>query len=57
MTSQIAGQLEGILHIPDERQDGQLRDPLFPLREVQDRRIIGTGHRLLDVKHIMATLT
>ena len=24
--------LEGILHIPDERQDGQLRDPEHPLR-------------------------
>ena len=35
MTSQLAGQLEGILHIPDERQDGQLRDPLFPLRPVR----------------------
>ena len=35
MTSQLAGQLEGILHIPDERQDGQLRDPLHPLRPVR----------------------
>src|ERR1700722_10097586 len=24
--------VEGILHIADERQDGQLRDPLHPLR-------------------------
>src|SRR5262245_54962669 len=27
--------LEGILHIPDERQDGQLRDPLAPLRPLR----------------------
>ncbi len=27
--------LEGILHIPDERQDGQLRDPLHPLRALR----------------------
>ena len=40
MTSQIAGQLEGILHIPDERQDGQLRDPLFPLRPVRGGIIV-----------------
>jgi hypothetical protein len=36
---------------------GRDDDPLFPLREIQDRRIIGAGHRLLDGKHIMATLT
>jgi transcription termination factor Rho len=35
MTSQLATQLEGILHIPDERSDGQLRDPLQPLRPVR----------------------
>ena len=35
MTSQLVGQLEGILHIPDERQDGQLRDPLQFLRPVR----------------------
>src|SRR5438309_107592 len=29
------GLLEGLLHIPDERQDGQLRDPAFPLRPVR----------------------
>jgi transcription termination factor Rho len=29
------GLLEGLLHIPDERQDGQLRDPGFPLRPVR----------------------
>ena len=27
--------LEGILHIPDERRDGQLRDPDFPLRPLR----------------------
>jgi transcription termination factor Rho len=27
--------LEGILHIPDERQDGQLRDPEHPLRPLR----------------------
>jgi transcription termination factor Rho len=27
--------LEGILHIPDDRQDGQLRDPLHPLRALR----------------------
>ncbi len=27
--------VEGILHIPDERHDGQLRDPLHPLRPVR----------------------
>jgi len=29
------GTLEGILHIADERQDGQLRDPLHPLRPLR----------------------
>ncbi len=29
------GQLEGILHIPDERKDGQLRDPAHPLRPLK----------------------
>ncbi|HEY8668030.1 MAG TPA: transcription termination factor Rho [Tepidisphaeraceae bacterium] len=29
------GQLEGILSIPDERRDGQLRDPLHPLRPLR----------------------
>ena len=29
------GTLEGILHIPDERQDGQLRDPQQPLRPLR----------------------
>jgi transcription termination factor Rho len=29
------GILEGILHIADERQDGQLRDPAHPLRPVR----------------------
>jgi transcription termination factor Rho len=29
------GLLEGLLHIPDERQDGQLRDPAAPLRPVK----------------------
>jgi transcription termination factor Rho len=27
--------IEGILHIPDERQDGQLRDPAAPLRPLK----------------------
>src|SRR5580704_17920548 len=27
--------LEGILHIPDERHDGQLRDPAHPLRPLR----------------------
>jgi transcription termination factor Rho len=31
----IQGQLEGILHIADERKDGQLRDPLHPLRPLK----------------------
>src|SRR4051794_22026727 len=35
MTSQLAGQLEGILQFADERQDGQLRDPLHPLRPLR----------------------
>jgi transcription termination factor Rho len=34
------GQLEGILHIPDERQDGQLRDPMFPLRPLRGGNIV-----------------
>jgi transcription termination factor Rho len=36
--------LEGILHIPDPRQDGQLRDPVHPLRPLRQgivpRRLI-----------------
>ena len=35
MTSQLADSIEGILHITDERQDGQLRDPAQPLRPVR----------------------
>jgi transcription termination factor Rho len=39
-----ADSLEGILHIPDERQDGQLRDPVHPLRPLRQgivpRRLI-----------------
>src|SRR5690348_5612237 len=35
MTAPIEGQLQGILHIPDERQDGRLRDPAAPLRPVK----------------------
>jgi len=31
----INAQLEGILHIADERHDGQLRDPLHPLRPLR----------------------
>ena len=34
------GQLEGILHIADERQDGQLRDPMFPLRPLRGGNIV-----------------
>jgi transcription termination factor Rho len=30
-----ASQLEGILHVIDDRQDGQLRDPLAPLRPLK----------------------
>ena len=40
MTSQLEVQLEGILHIPDERQDGQLRDPLQPLRPLKGGIIV-----------------
>ena len=40
MTSQIAETLEGILHIPDERSDGQLRDPAQPLRPVRGGIIV-----------------
>ena len=29
------GQLEGLLHIADERKHGQLRDPVHPLRPVK----------------------
>jgi transcription termination factor Rho len=32
--------LEGILHIADERQDGQLRDPVHPLRPVRGGIIV-----------------
>jgi transcription termination factor Rho len=32
--------LEGILHIPDERQDGQLRDPEHPLRPLRGGIIV-----------------
>ena len=28
------GTLEGILHFKDDRSDGQLRDPLHPLRDL-----------------------
>jgi transcription termination factor Rho len=34
------GSVEGILHIPDERQDGQLRDPMFPLRPLRGGNIV-----------------
>jgi transcription termination factor Rho len=34
-TTAPPGQLEGILHIADERQDGQLRDPAHPLRPLK----------------------
>ena len=40
MTSQLAGQLEGILHIPDERSDGQLRDPLHLLRPLRGNIVV-----------------
>jgi transcription termination factor Rho len=32
--------LEGILHIPDERQDGQLRDPAHPLRPLRNGLVV-----------------
>jgi transcription termination factor Rho len=36
MSTHLAGHtLEGILHVADERQDGQLRDPHHPLRPVR----------------------
>jgi transcription termination factor Rho len=34
MNATSQGSLEGLLHIPGERQDGQLRDPNSPLRPV-----------------------
>jgi transcription termination factor Rho len=40
MSSHHAGQLEGILHIPDERQDGQLRDPDQPLRPLRAGNVV-----------------
>src|SRR5258708_15409169 len=40
MTSQLAGQLEGILQFADERQDGQLRDPQHPLRPVRGNIVV-----------------
>jgi transcription termination factor Rho len=36
MQTATTASLEGILHIPDERQDGQLRDPAHPLRPLRD---------------------
>src|SRR5262247_1630016 len=33
-------QLEGILHIADERQDGQLRDPAQPLRPLKGGLVV-----------------
>jgi transcription termination factor Rho len=33
-------QLEGILHVEDERRDGQLRDPSFPLRPLRGGVIV-----------------
>src|SRR5438046_8768476 len=50
MTSQIAGQLEGILHIPDERQDGQLRDPLHPLRPARPGGIVVPRPLIRDLR-------
>src|SRR5438067_9790138 len=35
-----ATQLEGILHIADERQDGQLRDPAHPLRPLRGGMVV-----------------
>ncbi|MGA3067072.1 MAG: transcription termination factor Rho [Tepidisphaeraceae bacterium] len=44
MQSATTETLEGILHIPDPRQDGQLRDPAHPLRPLRQgivpRRLI-----------------
>ena len=43
------GYLEGILHIGDERQDGQLRDPLQPGRRDNDRNdAISVTHRQIS---------
>ncbi len=34
------GHIEGLLHLPDERQDGQLRDPAFPLRPAKGNYVV-----------------
>jgi len=34
------GHIEGLLYLPDERQDGQLRDPAFPLRPAKGNYIV-----------------
>jgi transcription termination factor Rho len=36
----MEGQLQGILHIPDERQDGRLRDPAAPLRPLRGDYVV-----------------
>src|SRR4051812_3456221 len=40
MTAPMEGQLQGILHIPDERQDGRLRDPAALLRPVKGEILV-----------------
>src|SRR5258707_9812 len=40
MTAPTEGQLQGILHIPDERQDGRLRDPAMPLRPLRGDYVV-----------------
>src|ERR1700744_2391498 len=37
------GHVEGLLHLPDERQDGQLRDPAFPLRPIKGNFTVPRG--------------
>jgi transcription termination factor Rho len=34
------GHVEGLLQVPDERQDGQLRDPAFPLRLAKGNLVV-----------------
>src|SRR5437762_2769312 len=34
------GHVEGLLQLPDERQDGQLRDPAHPLRPARGNLIV-----------------
>src|SRR5947207_3062618 len=45
-----ATQLEGILQIADERQDGQLRDPLAPLRPLRGGGIVVPRNMIRDFR-------